>query len=137
MNYDDLIDSLHIAEPTRELCIKAADAIQQMIIDRNAFKDVAKKRADVIERMQKELQDQKQEHFRDITKKVEPLTLDDLRQMDGEPVWVQSPGVPEYGRWAIVEGVGENCLFLHDDFTCHEYSKTWLAYRQKLEEETL
>ena len=77
-----------------------------------------------------------QEHFREVTKKVEPLTLDELRQMDGEPVWVQSPGVPEYGRWAIVEGVGENCLFLHDDFTCHEYGKTWLAYRQKPEEGT-
>ena len=67
--------------------------------------------------------------------KNEPLTLDELRQMDGEPVWVQSPGVPEYGRWAIVEGVGENCLFLHDDFTCHDYGKTWLAYRQKPEED--
>ena len=75
-----------------------------------------------------------QDHFREVTKKVEPLTLDELREMDGEPVWVQSPGVPEYGRWAIVEGVGENCLFLHDDFTCHEYGKTWLAYRQKPEE---
>ena len=74
-----------------------------------------------------------QEHFRGLTKKVEPLTLDELRQMDGEPVWVQSPGVPEYGRWAIVEGVGENCLFLHDDFTCHDYGKTWLAYSQKKE----
>ena len=72
-----------------------------------------------------------QDHFREATKKVEPLTLDELRKMDGEPVWVQSPGVPEYGRWAIVEGVGENCLFLHDDFTCHDYGKTWLAYRQK------
>ena len=61
------------------------------------------------------------------------LTLAELRQMDGEPVWVQSPGVPEYGRWAIVEGVGENCLFLHDDFTCHDYGKTWLAYRHKKE----
>ena len=76
-----------------------------------------------------------QEHFRDLTKKMEPLTLDELRKMDGEPVWVQSPGVPEYGRWAIVEGVGENCLFLHDDFTCHDYGKTWLAYRQKPEED--
>ena len=65
--------------------------------------------------------------------KNDPLTLDELRQMDGEPVWVQSPGIPEYGRWAIVEGVGENCLFLHDDFTCHEYGKTWLAYRSKKE----
>ena len=78
-----------------------------------------------------------QDHFREGTKKVEPLTLDELRRMDGEPVWVQSPGVPEYGRWAIVEGVGENCLFLHDDFTCHDYGKTWLAYRQKPEEGTV
>ena len=75
-----------------------------------------------------------QDHFRDLTKKVEPLNLEELRQMDGEPVWVQSPGIPEYGRWAIVEGVGENCLFLRDDFTCHDYGKTWLAYRQKPEE---
>ena len=67
----------------------------------------------------------------------EPLTLDELRKMDGEPVWVQSPGVPEYGRWAIVEGAGENCLFLRNDFTCHDYGKTWLAYRQKPEEETV
>ena len=71
-----------------------------------------------------------QERFGEANK---ALTLDELRQMDGEPVWVQSPGVPEYGRWAIVEGVGENCLFLHDDFTCHDYGKTWLAYSQKKE----
>ena len=70
-------------------------------------------------------------------KENQPLTLDELRQMEGEPVWVQSPGIPEYGRWAIVEGVGENCLFLHDDFTCHDYGKTWLAYRQKPEEGTV
>ena len=74
-----------------------------------------------------------QERFGEANK---ALTLDELRQMDGEPVWVQSPGVPEYGRWAIVEGVGENCLFLHDDFTCHDYGKTWLAYLQKPEEGT-
>lgn len=73
-----------------------------------------------------------QERFGDVNK---ALTLDELRKMDGEPVWVQSPGVPEYGRWAIVECVGENCLFLHDDFTCHDYGKTWLAYRQKPEED--
>ena len=66
--------------------------------------------------------------------KNKPLTLDELREMGGDPVWVQSPGIPEYGRWAIVEGAGENCLFLHDDFTCHDYGKTWLAYRQKPED---
>lgn len=70
-----------------------------------------------------------------VVESNEPLTLDELRKMDGEPVWVQSPGIPEYGRWAIVEGAGENCLFLHDDFTCHDYGKSWLAYRQKPEED--
>ena len=50
-DYEKLITDLHIAEPTRELCIKAADAIQQMIIDRNAYKDIAQKRADIIYRM--------------------------------------------------------------------------------------
>ena len=28
-----------------------------------------------------------QDHFREVTKKVEPLTLDELRQMDWEPVY--------------------------------------------------
>ena len=82
------------------------------------------------------LRQQKVESKLKVVESNESLTLDELRKMDGEPVWVQSPGVPEYGRWAIVEGVGENCLFLHDDFTCHDYGKTWLAYRQKPEEET-
>lgn len=67
----------------------------------------------------------------------EPLTLDELRNMNGEPVWVQPPGMPEYGRWAIVAGVdttdGDKTLFLHNDFTCHEYGRVWLAYRGKLE----
>ena len=97
----------------------------------DADRDVLVKQREIVEYTISALR--KQEHFREVTKKVEPLTLDELRQMDGEPVWVQSPGVPEYGRWAIVEGVGENCLFLHDDFTCHDYGKTWLAYRQKKE----
>lgn len=78
-----------------------------------------------------------QETVTDSHQLNEPLTLDELRKMDGEPVWVQSPGIPEYGRWAIVEGAGENCLFLHDDFTCHDYGKSWLAYRQKPEEGTV
>ena len=70
-------------------------------------------------------------------KENQPLTMDELRKMDEEPVWVQSPGIPEYGRWAIVEGAGENCLFLHGDFTCHDYGKTWLAYRKKPEDGTV
>ena len=55
--------------------------------------------------------------------------------MDGQPVWVETPGVRKYGRWAIVEGVdteyGEQTLYLHGDFTCSDYGTTWMAYRHR------
>ncbi len=62
-----------------------------------------------------------------------PLTLEELREMHGEPVWVQSPDLPKYGRWAIVEGVDIDAkiLYLKADCTCHDYGKVWLAYRYK------
>lgn len=115
---------------TREEAIKQLDGADVAVLNRDFFKF---NQAIIIAISAL----RQQEHFREATKKMEPLALDELRKMDGEPVWVQSPGVPEYGRWAIVEGVGENCLFLRDDFTCHDYGKTWLAYCQKPEEGTV
>ena len=70
-----------------------------------------------------------QEHFRDVTKKVEPLTLDELRQMDGEPVWLVNQNG---GRWVIMSGA-----YLCDSRKNADYGKTWLAYRQKPEEGTV
>ena len=51
----------------------------------------------------------RKEHFRDLTKKVEPLTLDELRKMDGKPVWVVYD--EDAGMWALVE-VCEESIFL-------------------------
>jgi len=34
----------------------------------------------------------------------DPLTLDELRQMDGEPVWVCSPGLEDGMAWALADG---------------------------------
>ena len=69
----------------------------------------------------------------------EPLTLEELREMVGEPVWVQSPGIPEYGSWRIVAGVdtedGERALYCNGDYTCRDYGKVWLAYRRPPEED--
>ena len=83
-----------------------------------------------------------QEHFRDLTKKVEPLTLDELRQMNGEPVWVVY-GEDE-GMWALVE-VCEESIFLTnnlggrteyaDDVELEDDGIT--VYRQKPEEGTV
>ena len=80
-----------------------------------------------------------QEHFRDLTKKVEPLTLDELRQMDGEPVYcVEITGREEWlfrrdGGFADMYGE-----FTSDDFMVWDnYGKLWWCYRQKPEEGTV
>ena len=77
-----------------------------------------------------------QEHFREVTKKVEPLTLDDMRQMDGEPVYcVEITGREEWlfrrdGGFADMYGE-----FTSDDFMVWDsYGKLWWCYRQKPEE---
>ena len=80
-----------------------------------------------------------QEHFRDITKKVEPLTLDELRRMEGQPVYI----VENTEYWAIVNSFDQAGVYLlsygnPDDYGYFGlYGKTWLAYRQKPEEGTV
>ena len=87
-----------------------------------------------------------QEHFRDITKKVEPLTLNELREMVGEPVWCKE--LECYGIIKI-ETIGRfaNTPFLigvYHDFDLgtavnFEYDikrRHFSLYRQKPEEGT-
>ena len=77
-----------------------------------------------------------QDHFREVTKKVEPLTLDELRQMEGQPVYI----VENTEYWAIVNSFDQAGVYLlsygnPDDYGYFGlYGKTWLAYRQKPEE---
>lgn len=54
----------------------------------------------------------------------ELLTLEQLRQMDGDPVWVEL-----YRAWALVE-VKQNgsIMFYGNSFSC-PYSRTWKVYR--------
>ena len=89
-----------------------------------------------------------QDHFRDLTKKVEPLTLDELRQMDGEPVWVsvsnnwRESGVSE--GWCLVRFHSEDDrvrVYVYDTrhgarfFAQQDYGASWIAHRQKPEED--
>ena len=48
----------------------------------DADRDVLVKQREIVEYTISALREQ--EHFREVTKKVEPLTLDELRKMDGE-----------------------------------------------------
>ena len=59
-----------------------------------------------------------------LTTPNEPLTLEELRKMDGEPVWVEL-----YQAWALVE-IKQNgvVMFYGNDFSC-SYSRTWQVYR--------
>lgn len=72
-----------------------------------------------------------------------PLTLDELRKMDGEPVWVCNPKDIQQGHWALVRNdpldVPEYnyCAYaVGISWSFSDYGKTWLAYRRKPEEGT-
>ena len=74
-----------------------------------------------------------QEHFRDLTKKVEPLTLDEMRNMPCEPVYIV---VGCASWWDIVSYAGMEYLYLkvEGSLPFRDYGKNWTAYRQKPEE---
>ena len=69
----------------------------------------------------------------------EPLNLDELRKMDGEPVWIEDVGEYKWhgSGWAIVDQ--ENCLVRKasngNPAFFERYWKEWVAYRQKPEED--
>ena len=79
------------------------------------------------------------EHLPTLTPPNEPLSTEQLREMDGEPVWIVNPDALGYGRWGIVDGVyqaeDDQVLMLRGDYSCHYYGKTWLAYRRPPEGE--
>lgn len=62
----------------------------------------------------------------------EPLNLEELRQMDGEPVWIVWPDGRIESRWYIVGSVHWIEMFVDWDGTLFGgYGKVWLAYRNK------
>lgn len=71
-----------------------------------------------------------------------PLTLEELWQMDGEPVWLLPIqfGVP-YGYWGIITEISDDGVRLatkenpYDFGASSLYGVTWIAYRHKLEDE--
>ena len=63
-----------------------------------------------------------------------PLTLEDLREMDGGPVWVESVEGKFVPLWLLVNVNEEEAHSAYYEF-CEfaDYGKTWLAYRFKTE----
>ena len=78
-----------------------------------------------------------------VANRNEPLTLDELRKMDGEPVFLvdlvhkSDPIVPDlWGGWIVFTKHDQNGFIPRGGgfFSNDGYGKTWLAYRQKPEE---
>lgn len=65
-----------------------------------------------------------------------PLTWDELRTMEGNPVWVEEKGM--LSIWIIIRDVTENWLYSTDcnAYRHEEYGKIWQAYLKEREHET-
>ena len=86
-----------------------------------------------------------QEHFREVTKKVEPLTLEELRQMNGEPVWGWNKSAKPVCTICVWDRFMDEPMFANYDWQSEDTLKLskykWLKkcgykpYRQKPEED--
>lgn len=65
----------------------------------------------------------------------DPLTLEQLREMDGEPVWLSGAALNKYDvyRGECPSGWAD---FYWGPLSFGSYGKTWQAYRRKPEEGT-
>ena len=88
-----------------------------------------------------------QELFCEVTKKVEPLTLDELRKMDGEPVWWWNNSANPVCTICVWDRFMDEPMFANYDwqseYTLQLSKYKWLKkcgykpYRQKPEEGTV
>lgn len=69
----------------------------------------------------------------------DPLTLEELREMDGEPVFIKRIGSdhPDDRAWTLVDAEYGLCKTVDGIKAFFEfYGKSWLAYRCNPEEDT-
>lgn len=67
-----------------------------------------------------------------------PLTLEELREMDGEPVWVELIGIKRPSAWYLLNLRDKEAVNKRGGFvSLIYYGDTWLAYRRRLEEEPI
>lgn len=67
-------------------------------------------------------------------KDPQPLTIEELRKMDGEPVYIVGPY--KDSGWEIFVGHNDYCFWRNDQVAYHgsRYGETWIAYRHKPKE---
>lgn len=83
-------------------------------------------------------------HFLDVIRQMptiapppnDPLTLEELRGMDGEPVWVKLIAIDRPPAWFLLNLRDDEAINKRGGFvSLIDYGKTWLAFRCKPEED--
>lgn len=117
------------------------DTLRALTVAANSLRFNSEIDPDAAGRYEKVLTDLRDKLGRDM--ESNSLTLEELREMDGEPVWIVHTDYTPFGKeyWGIVrDGFSglPNCFVATRDENIQllysEYGKTWLAYRRKPEE---
>lgn len=128
-----------LCECANKVSIAAADAIENLLTENAALRLMIENLTDEKAALVKELHDSKSELSVAIAGRETvtnrnafnvPLTLDELRQIDGV-VWVCYPQ-PTFGTQLPPT---DNMSYSRYKFSFAEYGKTWLAYREKPKED--
>lgn len=106
---------------TREEAIRWIEQISERYIH-GGDDDFDAKRREALNMAIKALRTQK------FTLPNEPLTLNELREMEGQPVWIECTTDPECSCWGYhdEDGVNGYCAYFDD----REYGRVWMAYSQ-------
>ena len=153
MDYEKILESLKICSEVGTSCEgcsgrgerhcianltkAAAIAIETLLHELGT----ARRERDVVTKRMIELEQEPVTNRNGLT---EPLTLDELRQMDGEPVWCEIYIKGQSPFYGIVHGKNVTGFIPGDDKPANlaitnvgAYGFAWLAYRQKPEEGTV
>ena len=73
----------------------------------------------------------------ELSERNEPLTWDELKLMEGKPVWIELLGNGHWKGWDVIAGFddddfGDAMVTVHgDDYYFADLGKTWQAYRKE------
>ena len=121
--------TLEEAIKNREKCLRYLEALEQKANPQNV--EAVRWSVKALKFMQRST----------LTPPNEPLTIEQLREMDGEPVWCKwllpEDRAIEQGKWFIVISGDKAGLEIKRpaEYGCHfckidDFGKTWLAYRR-------
>lgn len=70
-----------------------------------------------------------------LTLSNEPLSIEQLREMEGEPVYIHSDIFPEDCGWRVIAQSDVLRVYFTDgtSLSLTDYEKSWLSYRRPLE----